>query len=210
MKDHATGYSLNLAHPEGHARRTGVHRSPCRRSDADRSASSSCSVFKDRVPRRHTVGPLRRSGGALPPAGKVVRLSTRPPRPDRDFVVYTKVPSRSTVRALWSSSRADSQPADSKSATGVYPLSKTCQPDVSPRRLCARRYPSYPDREPPGDAGPLRRVRRAARRIGRIDHLPTELARGSSGTICTPERRGSPRLSGPRARQPHLRLRREA
>jgi len=60
MKDHATGYSLNLAHPEGYARRTGVHRSPCRRSDADRSASSSCSVFKDRVPRRHTAGP---SGG---------------------------------------------------------------------------------------------------------------------------------------------------
>ena len=152
MKDHATGYSLNLAHPEGHARRTGVHRSPCRRSDADRSASSSCSVFKDRVPRRHTVGPLRRSGGALPPAGKVVRLSTRPPRPDRDFVVYTKVPSRSTVRALWSSSRADSQPEDSKSATGVYPLSKACQPDVSPRRLCARR--SFVPR--PGTSGRCR------------------------------------------------------
>jgi hypothetical protein len=70
------GNSLNLTHPEGCARRTGVHRSPCRRSDADRSASSSCSVFKDRVPRRHTAEPSGGSEAHCPRAGKVVRQST--------------------------------------------------------------------------------------------------------------------------------------
>ena len=64
-----TGYIIMNLRARRHARRTGVRRSPCRGCGASRSASSHCSVFKDRVPRRHVVALSGRLGGALPPGG---------------------------------------------------------------------------------------------------------------------------------------------
>jgi hypothetical protein len=90
--------------PQGHARRTGVHRSSCRlEGDAVRSASSSCSVFKDHVP--VSTSPCAVSARTDPasttPRGFWLASTTRP---GRDIPYYRKWPSRSSALRLRSSS----------------------------------------------------------------------------------------------------------
>jgi hypothetical protein len=145
-----------------------------------------------------------------------VRLRTRPPLPDRGSVVYTKVPSRSTVRALWSSSRADSQPADSKSARGVYPLRKVCQPG-SAIAECALKKRSPPclerpvwGRVPDARAAGARGSDRFATMLRRSLHVdPTALRARLSGRekrrrrarVPHPPPRGIPASRGARSPQ---------
>ena len=98
------GKSLNLTHPKARE----VHWRPP-------VTKPPCAAPIDRLPHPVQfsktachVGTLSTADGVLgrtDPATKVGVRFALPPRPDRDFPVYRKVPSRSTVRASWSSPR---------------------------------------------------------------------------------------------------------